>query len=62
MVIDNKYNIGEVVYLLTDESQLKRIVVGIVIRSGVHVLYELACGEMRSYHIECEITKNKVYS
>ncbi|WP_299116938.1 hypothetical protein [uncultured Winogradskyella sp.] len=61
MVIDDKYKIGQLVYLTTDEDQLKRIVTGIIIRSGNLEEYELTCGMDISRHVEIEITKSKTY-
>lgn len=59
MVIDNKYSIGEVVYLLTDDEQLMRVVTAISIRSGGYMAYELTQGTRESWHTEIEITKQK---
>lgn len=62
MVIDPKYMIGEVVYLLTDEEQLKRIVTAYVIRSAQYIEYELSCGSEAVVHaVDIEITKQKVF-
>lgn len=60
MYIDNKHNIGEVVYLLTDDEQLKRVVTCISVRSGGYLEYSLSCGTSVSYHVETEISKQKV--
>lgn len=60
MYIDNKYNIGAVVYLITDDEQLKRVITAIQVRSGGYVSYELSCGTETSYHVETEMSKNKV--
>lgn len=62
MLIDNKYSIGQVVYLLTDEDNLKRIVTAINVRSGGYITYELSQGAYTSYHIESEISKTKIYT
>lgn len=61
MYIDNRHNIGEVVYLLTDEDQSKRVVTSISIRSGGYITYELSCGVETSYHVETEIIKQKIF-
>ncbi|MDB0602166.1 hypothetical protein PL373_13610 [Tenacibaculum maritimum] len=61
MVVDNKYRIGEVVFLLTDEDQLKRVVTAITVRSGGYITYELSQGIDTSWHIESEISNSKVY-
>jgi len=42
MVIDNKYNIGDIVYIRTDVEQKPRIVIEIVITGG-DVLYRVSC-------------------
>lgn len=60
MVIDNKYNLGQVVFLHTDPDQLRRIVTQINILSGGVLIYGLSqCGSY-SEHTEVEISKNKI--
>ena len=64
MVIENKYNIGETVYLVTDEDQKPRIVTGInVTVTGIR--YNLVNGVTDTYHYELEMSAEKnilVYS
>lgn len=60
MYIDNKHSIGSIVYLLTDDEQLKRVVTAISVRSGGYIAYELSCGLEVSFHVETEIVKQKV--
>lgn len=56
MVIDNQHELGDIVYLVTDNDQRKRIVTQIKITmSGM--LYNLSCGTGNSDHYECEISK-----
>jgi hypothetical protein len=55
MVIPNKYNIGDIVYLVTDPDQNERMVIGINIRQGA-ILYLLAFGPIESFHYEIEIS------
>lgn len=55
MVLDNKYELRQEVYLRTDMDQLKRIVTAITIRH-TGLLYELSCGERNSSHYEFEIS------
>ena len=62
MYIGNKHSIGSVVYLLTDEDQLMRVVTAITVRSGGFITYELSCGAFTSWHVEVEITKTKVFA
>lgn len=59
MVIDNKYSIGEVVYLITDDEQLPRMVSAISVRSGGYICYELMQGTTDSWHIEAEMSRKK---
>lgn len=56
MVLSSKYEIGEIVYLVTDKFQQERMVTAICFR-GNGVSLELACGANASWHYEFEITK-----
>jgi len=56
MVIDNIYEIGEVVYLKTDQQQLPRIVYCIKVYKN-EFIYELASGTTTSSHYDFEISK-----
>lgn len=60
MVINNKFNLQQCVFLLTDTEQLTRIVTGIQI-SNNSLLYRLACGVNDSWHFEYEISEEKNY-
>lgn len=61
MKIDNKFNLEEVVFLITDTDQYARIITGIqVYKNGL--LYRLACGASESWHYEYEIASNKNYT
>jgi len=58
MVIESKFNLGETVYLITDEDQKPRIVTGInVTLSGLR--YNLVNGVTDTYHYEIEISSEK---
>lgn len=57
MVVDNKYEIGNTVYLKTDPEQLQRIVYGIQLFRGGELLYMLASGTITSNHYEFEISE-----
>lgn len=59
-VLDNKYNIGEIVYLKTDEDQKERIVFAFIVYEN-EILYRLAAGTSNSEHYEFEISKEKDY-
>lgn len=54
-----EFNIGEIVYLVTDPEQEKRLVTGILLKPGKLVMYELACCEEISYHYNFEMTNDK---
>ena len=58
MTIDNKYDIGESVYLKTDPEQLERIVYAIEIRI-TGLLYSVCCGTSTSNHFDFEMSRNK---
>lgn len=60
MVINNKFNLEQCVFLITDVEQLTRIVTAIQISSG-SILYRLACGTSDSWHFEYEISEEKNY-
>ena len=59
IVVDNKYSISQVVYLTTDDEQLKRIVTCILVHSGTFITYALTQGVNTSYHNESEISTEK---
>ena len=58
MLIDNKYNIGDTVYLVTDNEQLLRIVTCLYVREN-NILYELSCGTYTSTHYSYEMSNEK---
>ncbi len=55
MIVNNKFKIGQSVYLKTDPEQFERIVFGIYVQQS-GLIYELACGEKTSKHFDFEIT------
>ena len=54
-----EFGIGELVYLVTDPDQNKRIVTGIMLRPSKTVLYVLSFGTVESYNYEVEITRER---
>lgn len=61
MLIENTFEIEEVVFLITDTEQVQRLVTGIQIsKSGI--IYRLAQGTTDSWHYDYEIARNKNYS
>jgi len=57
MIIDNKFNITDKVYLKTDPDQLERIVTRLMV-SPSNVSYELTSGTNTSWHYDFEITED----
>lgn len=58
MVIDNKYELGEIVYLVTDTEQAARIITGIIIRP-TGIIYYLSCGKEEGNHYEIEMSRER---
>lgn len=58
IVVDNKYGIGETVYLITDKEQLPRIVYCFLVYRS-EILYRLATGIVTSDHYDFEISTEK---
>lgn len=58
MIVDNKYNLKDYVYLTTDREQSKRVVTGIFIRIS-SIMYELTLGSTCSCHYEFEISEQE---
>lgn len=61
MNVNNEFNIGDTVFLSTDQDQLERLVTALTIYHGNGILYELSCGSSTSRHYEFEISKYKKY-
>ena len=59
MVIDNKFNIGDSVYLKTDREQYERIITGMCLRVNGIVSYEVASGTLSTWHYEFELSNEK---
>jgi hypothetical protein len=55
MVVDNKFSFGQIVYLITDSEQKRRMVTKIYL-SPNGVAYQLTCGVNESDHYEFEIS------
>ena len=60
MKIDNKYDIGQTVYLKTDKDQLERIITSIQI-SYNNLLYRLSCVDTETWHYDFELSDEKNY-
>lgn len=58
-VINNKFEIGDIVYLKTDPDQLMRMVFAFRVYKHGEILYDVICGTISSPHYEFEISKEK---
>jgi len=57
MVIDNKYELGQIVYLVTDTDQQPRMITMFKIFPGsTSIMYQLSFGREFSDHYDCEIS------
>jgi len=60
-LMDNKHEIGNIVYLKTDIDQYQRIITGLYIRPCNVITYGLTQGTDESWHYDFEITVEKLY-
>jgi hypothetical protein len=58
MKINTEYNFGDIVFLITDQDQLPRIVTGIFI-TPLGVTYGLNYADSQSEHFPLEFTKER---
>ena len=58
MLIDNKYDIGDIVYLKTDEDQSMRIITSITVCIN-SLIYSLSLASQETQHYDFEISKEK---
>jgi len=59
MKIETPFSIGEIVFLITDEYQVSRIITGITVRGNSSISYELSCGPNASWHYDFEMASEK---
>lgn len=59
IVIENKYEIGDTVYLKTDAEQQARIVICFKVYKAGEIMYELVSGTIQSSHYDFEISSEK---
>lgn len=59
MEINNKYELGDIVYLKTDEDQKQRMVTGLRVFGKNNILYCLSCGTIETNHYYFEISDSK---
>ena len=62
MTIENKYKLGEIVFLITDPDQYQRIITAIQININGSIIYHLAQGINETWHFEVEIASDKNFS
>ena len=55
MVIDNKFNFGDIVYLKTDKEQLPRMVVRLSVKQ-TEIQYCIANGTTETWHLDIELS------
>lgn len=56
--IDHRFGIGDIVYLVTDNDQLPRIVYSVKLIKD-SILYEIACGTTVSTHYDFEMSESR---
>lgn len=55
MVIENKFNFGDIVYLKTDKEQSARMVCRMSVKPS-EIQYCLSCGSSETWHLDIEIS------
>lgn len=60
-VFQSEYDLGEIVYLVTDEDQKPRIVTKIMFVSGGGIQYALGSGALETWQYVDEISRDKNY-
>lgn len=58
MMIDNRFDIGQLIYIKTDPEQNQRIVTGVCVRPN-SILYEVSFGASSSSHYDFELSEEK---
>lgn len=58
MTYKSKYGLGELVYLVTDEEQKRRMITGVKFNLN-GIVYTLQHGTNESYHYEPEISRDE---
>jgi hypothetical protein len=60
MKIETKYDIQEIVFLITDSEQLERIITAFTVSFNC-IIYRLACATNESWHYDFEFVKQKTF-
>lgn len=61
LLIENKYSIGDIVYLITDVEQIPRMVFCYVVYKN-ELVYKVCAGTVMSEHYDFELSPDKVYA
>ena len=59
IIINNNFDIGEIVYLKTDLEQLPRIIIAIMTCADNGILYKLSQGESVTWQYEIELSREQ---
>ena len=59
LILEPKFSLKDIVYLVTDKEQLERIVIGYYVINNGGIKYDLMQGATSQYHWDFEITKEK---
>lgn len=59
MIIENEFEIRDIVYIKTDRDQLPRQVLSIKVNPDGKLLYGVGCGTSDSWHWDFELSKEK---
>ena len=59
MIITTKFDFQEIVYLKYDPEQKGWMITAMELRADGGLAYKLLHGEKDSWHLECEITREK---
>ena len=59
ITINNKFKLGSMVYIISDDEQLKRQIISIEVYPDGSHSYEVACGERSNYCFEVELSEEK---
>jgi hypothetical protein len=59
MVLDNKFDLKQTVYLITDKDQQAYVVTGMQVCCSGSLLYHVACGVVNYWAADYELTVEK---
>jgi hypothetical protein len=59
MVIENRFEIGEMIYLKHDPEQKERLITQISIGGNNALRYCASCGTTETWHYDMELSKEK---